>query len=67
MRRFLLLRVMIPLRHFFVGDMLAEIAALRAQVARLEELTALVPEIESALLTISLHADERKRETRRTG
>ncbi len=59
MRRFLHLRVMIPLRHFFVGDLLAEIAALRAQVAKLEALTALVPEIETALLTISLHVDER--------
>jgi hypothetical protein len=61
MRRYLLLRVMIPLRHFFVGDLLAEIAALRAQVAKLEALTALVPEIESALLTISLHVDEGKK------
>jgi len=52
---------MLPLRQFFVGDLLAEIAALRAQVAKLEELTALVPEIESALLTISLHADEGKK------
>ncbi len=61
MRRFLHLRVMLPLRHFFVGDLLAEVAALRAQVAKLEELTALVPEIESALLTISLHVDEGKK------
>ena len=61
MRRFLHLRVMLPLRHFFVGDLMAEVAALRAQVAKLEELTALVPEIESALLTISLHVDEGKK------
>jgi hypothetical protein len=61
MRSFLLLRVLIPLRHFFIGDLLAEIAALRAQVAKLEALTALVPEIESALLTISLQADEVKK------
>jgi hypothetical protein len=52
---------MLPLRHFFVGDLMTEIAALRAQVAKLEELTALVPEIETALLTISLHADEGKK------
>jgi hypothetical protein len=44
-----------------VGDLLAEITALRAQVARLEALTALVPEIESALLTIALHGEERQR------
>jgi hypothetical protein len=52
---------MIPLRHFLIGDLLAEIAALRAQVARLEELAALVPEIESALLTLALHGDERQK------
>jgi hypothetical protein len=61
MRRLFLLRVLIPLRHFFVGDLLAEVAALRAQVARLEELTALVPEIESALLTLALHGDDRQK------
>jgi hypothetical protein len=52
---------MLPLRHFLVGDLLAEVAALRAQVTKFEELIALVPEIESALLTISLHADEGKK------
>jgi hypothetical protein len=61
MRRFLLLRVLIPLRHFFVGDLLAEITALRGEVARLQQLTAIVPEIESALLTIALHGEDRKK------
>lgn len=61
MRRFLHLRVLIPLRHFLVGDLLVEVAALRAEVAQLQELTALVPEIESALLTIALHGDERQK------
>jgi hypothetical protein len=61
MRSFFLLRVLVPLRHFFIGDVLAELAALRVQVAKLEQLTALVPEIESALLTISLQADEVKK------
>jgi hypothetical protein len=57
----LLLHVLVPLRHFFIGDLAAEIAALRAQVSRLEELNRLVPEIESALLTISLHGDEARK------
>jgi hypothetical protein len=61
MRSWIYLHVFLRIRYFFIGDILAELAAMRAQLRAVEDLAALSKNIETALLTIAVHADEAKK------
>jgi len=61
MRRWLYLHVFLRIRYFLVGDILAELAAMRVQLQALQEIKTASHQIESALLTIAAHADDAKK------
>jgi hypothetical protein len=61
MRRWLYLHVLLKLRYFLVGDVMAELAAIRAQLQAVDELKSVSKNIETALLTIAAHTDDAKK------
>jgi hypothetical protein len=61
MRKWLYLHVLVPIRYFLVGDVLAELAALRAQLGAVETLAAMSKNIETAMLTITAQMDDTKK------
>ncbi len=48
------------LRLFLVGDILRELATIKAKLAAMEDLPALGKQVEEALRSVELHLDERK-------
>jgi hypothetical protein len=61
MRNWIYLHVFLRIRYFFIRDILTDLAAIRAQLAAVEDLTAMSKNIETALLTIAAHADDMKK------
>jgi hypothetical protein len=61
MRRWFYLHVFLRIRYFLVGDILAELVAMRAQLQALEDVKNTSHKIESALLTLAAHADDVKK------
>jgi len=61
MRNWLYLHVFVRIRYFFIRDILEELAAMRAQLAAVEDLTLMSKNIETALLTIASHTDDMKK------
>jgi hypothetical protein len=61
MRKWLYLHVFLRIRYFLVGDILAELAVMRAQLQALEEVKTTSHKIEAALLTIAAHTDDVKK------
>jgi hypothetical protein len=50
------------LRGYMQAEIMIELNRLRSEMARRDEMEPLVKQMEAALLTIALHAEERNRE-----
>lgn len=61
MRKWLYLHVLVRIRYFLIGDVLAELAALRAQLGAVENIAAMSKNIETAMLTIAAQMDDAKK------
>lgn len=61
MRKWLYLHVLLRVRYFLVGDVLAELAAMRAQLAAVETIAAMTKNIEAAMLTMTAQLDDSKK------
>lgn len=61
MRKWLYLHVLLRIRYFLVGDVLAELAAMRAQLAAVETIAAMTKNIEAAMLTMTAQLDDSKK------
>ncbi|HQT65185.1 MAG: hypothetical protein B7Z75_05910 [Acidocella sp. 20-57-95] len=48
------------IRLFLVGDILLELATIKAKLAAMEDLTSLAKQVEEALRAVELHLDELK-------